>query len=110
MKTDHLLMDNRGFFHLHLLSLIFFFLAMVGGWHIYTSYKQNRLGENMTMVLDDYKNLATQAITNAPDRQKLERNLQEITQIVSKVPGLNTVSSSSSSSKPFYDLCYPYNK
>lgn len=101
-----LLNDNRGFFHLHLLSLSFFFLAMVGAWHLYTSYKQNHLSADMTLMLNDYKNLTAQAITNAPDRQKVERNFQEISRIVSKSTG--KISNSSSGS--FYNLDYPYSK
>lgn len=95
--------NNRGFFHLHLLSIGFFFLAMYGAWNIYNSYKQNKLSENMTMMMNDYKNLTMQAVTNTPDRQKVERNLQEIKQIISKSPAGH-------SSKPFYHLEYPYSK
>lgn len=94
--------NNRGFFHLHLLSLSFFFLAMVGAWNIYTSYKQNRLSENMTSMMNDYKSLTLQAVKNAPDRLKVEKNIQEINQIISKTPGV------AQAAKGFYNLETPY--
>ena len=108
---DHkrkLIDNNRGFLHLHLLSIGFFFLALVGAWHIYTSYKNHQLSDNITMILNDYKNLTMQAITSVPDRQKVENNMQEINQIVSKTPGVRSVISPSS--KSFYNLDYPYSK
>jgi len=99
----HPAMNNLGYFHLHLLSLGFFFLAMVGAWHIYSSLKQNRLSSEMSTMLNDYSILTKQAITNSPDRQKIERNLQEISQIINKA---NPASKSTSGS--FYNLGYPY--
>ena len=106
MKRKNLLVNNRGFFHLHLLTITFFSLALVGGWFIYTSYKQNRLSANMTQVLSDYKSFTLQAVTNAPDRAKIEKNLQEINQIISQGPGIKY----SKPSKSFYDLDYPYSQ
>lgn len=94
------LTNNRGIFHLHLLTLSFFFLSLVGAWHLYSSYKQNRLGSEMTNMLNDYKGLTMQAITNAPDRAKVERNLDEVKQILNKTKAAG--------GNDFYGLEAPY--
>jgi len=51
------LRNQRGFFHFHINSVIII-LAMVGAWYMYNSYRNDRVAENLNVIVQDYKKLA----------------------------------------------------
>jgi len=46
------ILNHRGLLHI---GTIIFILPLIGAWFVYKSYKENRLQENLSMVLEDYK-------------------------------------------------------
>jgi len=75
------ILNHRGFLHIGTIIII---LALIGAWFVYRSYKENRLQENLSMVLDDYKELLLSKIKDPEDRERLEQSFIVIKDILSK--------------------------
>jgi hypothetical protein len=75
------ILNHRGVLHI---GTIIFILALIGAWFVYKSYKENRLQENLSMVLEDYKELLLSKIKDPEDRAKLEQSFMVIQNILSK--------------------------
>lgn len=60
---------QKGFFHIHL-SCILLVFALIGGWYVYKSYKENRLKENMQAIVNDYQPIVQKVITFAQGKDK----------------------------------------
>ena len=76
-----MLRSNRGYIHLMPIIIIF---ALIGLWYAYQSYKQQRLVANMSEVFGDYQSQVMQIITDPNDRVRVQRNIDDITSVVSK--------------------------
>ena len=70
-----MLRDNKGIVFLKAIILI---LALIGAWFVYTSYRQDRLKDNMSVVLEDYKSLVMSVLNNPGDRAKVENLFAEM--------------------------------
>ena len=48
--------NNRGFVHHHyFLGFIIICGFLIGGWYVLKSYQENRLKENLGIIVNDYK-------------------------------------------------------
>jgi hypothetical protein len=77
---------NKGSHHI-LLSLLMLFLSIVGAWNLYNWYKAGTVQENISQMLNDFKDDADSVITNSQDRQAVDKKIGEIRQIIGKYTG-----------------------
>ncbi len=65
-------LNKEGFIHLHLLSLLFFIMAIYGSYSLYKSYRNDHLRQDLMEALNDGKALADRVITDPAQREKVE--------------------------------------
>lgn len=82
--THSLIHNNKGFFHIHMLSIAILVLCLIGAWYVWQSYKQDQLKENLLEILNDYKSTAKQVIKSDEDKQKAEQAFDQLNNIIGK--------------------------
>lgn len=65
-------LNDKGFFHLHLLSLLLFVLAVYGAYSLYKSHRNDHLRADLLEALEDAKVLTDQFVTDPGQREKVD--------------------------------------
>ena len=74
----------KGFMHPHLLTILFFILVLIGGWFVYHSYTEQRLTENLLVILNDYQKAVFSVVSDKTDREKVDNAFKTIEETVEK--------------------------
>jgi uncharacterized protein YneF (UPF0154 family) len=67
--------NTKGFIHI---STIIFILALIGLWFIFRSYQENKLKDNLSVVINDYKDLVLTVVKDPNQKQKVEQLFSKI--------------------------------
>lgn len=65
-----MLRNTKGFVHI---GAVIFIFALIGLWFTYRSYQENKLKDNLSFVLNDYKTLIISVVKDPAQRQEIEQ-------------------------------------
>jgi len=78
------MIGNRG--HLHIISLVVLFLAIIGVLHLYKGYREEHLRESLLEALDEGKMLADEFITDQGQKATVSEAYQQARQAIGESP------------------------
>jgi uncharacterized protein YneF (UPF0154 family) len=64
--------------HIHLTGIIVFIFALIGVWFTYKSYHENKLKDNLSVVINDYKDLVLTVVKDPNQKQQVEQLFSKI--------------------------------
>ncbi|GER94868.1 hypothetical protein A45J_2675 [hot springs metagenome] len=70
-----MLQNTKGSIHI---STIIFIFALIGLWFIYRSYQENKLKDNLSVVINDYKSIVLAVIKDPKQKQQVEQLFSKI--------------------------------
>ena len=76
--------NQGGWFHLHIAIPLVVVSALIGAWYVYMSYKEQRLKENMSRVLEDYRSAVVRMIPDQKDKEKVRQLFRQIEEVAGK--------------------------
>ncbi|MCL4492594.1 MAG: tetratricopeptide repeat protein [Nitrospirae bacterium] len=88
-ESDTELKGQRG--HIHIIGPLVIILVLIGGWYVWKSYKEEKLKENMSVVMEDCKNAVVSVVSDEKDKEKVEQLFQQIKQVTDKYQNENFV-------------------